>query len=267
MRKVLVFQHVAHKILGTLNPTLKERGLNIRYVNFERTPDERPSLDRYNGLIVMGGHMGVYEADKYQHIKVELQLIEEALKKGIPILGICLGSQLIAKVLGSHVRKHAVKEIGWYDVNFHESAQNDFLLGTFNSQEKLFQMHGDTFDIPSGAVHLASTSTCPSQAFRYGDKVYGLQFHLEVDEGMIQRWLTSEKNYHFINDPQQSFSIEQIKNETQLYLDRSMELSVRTFAKFVELFALKERPLVLGSEHSKPHKKKLSEEILNKKKK
>lgn len=92
MRKVLVFQHVSNEILGTLNPLLKSRGMRIRYINFDRSPDEAPSVDRYSGLVILGGHMGVYEADKYTHIKVEMQLIEKALKKNIPILGICLGS-------------------------------------------------------------------------------------------------------------------------------------------------------------------------------
>lgn len=257
MRKVLVFQHVAHKILGTLNPTLKERGLNIRYVNFDRTPDERPTLQKYNGLIVLGGHMGVYQSETYQHIKVELQLIEEALKKDIPVLGICLGAQLIATVLGSEVRRHSVKEIGWYDVNFNSEALSDPLFNHFNSTEKVFQMHGDTFDIPKSAIQLASSNDCHSQAFRYGSKVYGLQFHLEVDEAMILRWLGYESNLKDINESNGKFSVEQIQKETSVHIDRSLELSLGSFSKFVDLFAMKNRPLALGSDHSKPLKKPL----------
>src|SRR4051812_26954694 len=101
MRKLIVFQHVAHEILGTLNPLLKEQGFRVRYINFERTPHAEPALDKYNGLVVLGGYMGVYEADKYTHIRVEMKRIEEALKRNIPVLGICLGSQILAHVLGS----------------------------------------------------------------------------------------------------------------------------------------------------------------------
>ncbi len=90
MRKIIVFQHVAHEILGTLNPLLKSKGFRVRYINFDRNPEETPSLEKYNGLIVLGGNMGVYEAEKYTHIKVELKLIEQALSKNIPILGICV---------------------------------------------------------------------------------------------------------------------------------------------------------------------------------
>lgn len=151
MRKVLVFQHVAHEILGTLNPLLKARGLRVRYVNFDRNPDEKPSVEKYDGLIVLGGQMGVYEADKYTHIKVEMQLIEQALKKGIPILGICLGAQILAHVLGANVRKSPIKEVGWHDIDLTVAGEQDPLLGHFQKREKIFQMHGDTFDLPKTA--------------------------------------------------------------------------------------------------------------------
>lgn len=247
MRKVLVFQHVAHKILGTLNPTLKSHGLNMRYVNFERTPDEQPSMQKYNGLIVLGGHMGVYEADKYKHIKVEMQLIEEALKKDIPVLGICLGAQLLAHVLGAPVRKSNEKEIGWCDVNLTEQGLKDPLLSHFNPTEKVFQLHGDTFDIPQSAIHLASSPACQAQAFRYGDKVYGLQFHLEVDQAMIQRWLDNPRNQEEMFSAHQGFSMEKISLETHENIAHSMDLSKQCFEQFINLFALKQRPIRLGT--------------------
>jgi GMP synthase (glutamine-hydrolysing) len=247
MRKVLVFQHVAHKILGTLNPTLKGSGLNMRYVNFERTPDDQPSVQKYNGLIILGGHMGVYEAEKYKHIKVEMQLIEEALKKEIPILGICLGAQLLAHVLGADVKKNHEKEIGWCDIDLTEDGLKDPLLSHFRPREKIFQLHGDTFDIPKSAVHLAKSDVCHGQAFRYGDKVYGLQFHLEVDQPMIQRWLDNPRNYDEMFSTHQKFSKDQISLETQEFLPHSMDLSRQTFEKFVGLFSLKQKPIRLGS--------------------
>ena len=248
MRKILVFQHVAHKILGTLNPALKSSRLNIRYVNFERTPDEHPSVQKYNGLIILGGHMGVYEADKYKHIRVEMQLIEEALKKNIPILGICLGAQLLAHVLGAPVRKNIEKEIGWCDIDLTDEGLKDPLLSHFKPREKIFQLHGDTFDIPQSAIHLAQSDICHGQAFRYGDKVYGLQFHLEVDQPMIQRWLDNPRNYDEMFSHQQNFSKEQISLETEEFLPHSMDLSRQTFEKFIGLFSLKQKQIRLGSQ-------------------
>lgn len=254
MRKVVIFQHVSNEILGTLNPLLKKRGLRIRYVNFERHPDEEPVLDRYNGIVILGGHMGVYEADRYTHIKVEMQLIEKALAKGIPILGICLGSQILAHVLGAEVRKHSEKEIGWHDVHLTEEGQKDPLLSHFKKSEKIFQMHGDTFDIPKSAQHLAYSDLCPGQAFRYGDKVYGFQFHLEVDRAMIDRWLQSPMNQEDLQNSQGKFTAERISSETEQYLEHSIDLSQKTFSKFIDLFQLKERPQLLDSGHGKPRR-------------
>ncbi|MCO5143150.1 MAG: type 1 glutamine amidotransferase, partial [Oligoflexia bacterium] len=193
MPKILVFQHVAHEILGTLTPLLKQSGMRIRFVNFDRTPEEQPTIEKYHGLVVLGGWMGVYESDRYSHIKTECHLIEEALKKEIPILGICFGAQLLAHTLGSNVRRHTHKEVGWQKVQFFSSAKEDKIFSHFQKEEILFQMHGDTFDIPSNSVQLASSELCSSQAFRYGEKVYGLQFHLETDAAKIER---------FLNDPE-----------------------------------------------------------------
>lgn len=247
MRKVLVFQHVANEILGTLNPALKQTGLNIRYVNFERDPDAKPSVEKYNGLIVLGGYMGVYEADQYTHIKTEIKLIEMALKKNIPILGICLGAQILAHVLGSEVRKSPEKEMGWYDIELTTAGENSPLLSHFKKTEKIFQMHGDTFDIPKSCEHLAQSKICPAQAFSYGTKVFGLQFHLEVDEAMILRWLNNPKNQQDILQLNGKMSAGQMRAETALYLKNSLNLSQQTFKKFIDLFALKERPIILKS--------------------
>jgi GMP synthase (glutamine-hydrolysing) len=227
----------------------------MRYVNFERNPDQAPSLDKYNGLIILGGHMGVYEADKYKHLITEMKLIEEALKNDIPILGICLGSQLLAHVLGANVRKNKEKEIGWNQIKLTTAGLQDPLFSHFQPIEKIFQLHGDTFDVPSSAVHLASSDVCQGQAFRYGDKVYGMQFHLEVDQAMILRWLMDQVNLQDIADSNGKFSVSEIKNQTELYIKNSMMLSFQTFSQFIELFALKERPIILGSDHARPAKK------------
>lgn len=247
MRKVLIFQHVANEILGTLNPALKQQGLRIRYVNFERDPNATPSIDKYNGLIVLGGYMGVYEADQYTHIKTEMKLIEEALKKDVPVLGICLGAQILAHVLGSEVRKAPEKEMGWYDIELTTAGENAPLLSHFKKTEKIFQMHGDTFDIPKSCEHLAQSKLCRAQAFSYGRKAYGLQFHLEVDEAMISRWLNNPRNQQDIESSGEKVSAEQMKSDTVKYLQNSLNLSQQTFQKFINLFEMKERPIVLKS--------------------
>ena len=252
MRRVIIFKHVAHEVLGTLNPLLREQGFRIRYVNFEREPEAQPVLDKYQGLVVFGGWMGVYEANRYPHIKVECQLIEQALKRDIPVLGICLGSQILAHVLGANVRRHEQKEVGWHDVELTEEARGDALLSHFEPREWMFQMHGDTFDIPLGAVHLARSAICPGQAFRYGAKAYGLQFHLEVDQPMIDRFLRVPENRAEVERFGDKQAITRMEEETHRHLARSVELSRKTFHEFVRLFGLGDRSPLSRSGHGKP---------------
>jgi GMP synthase (glutamine-hydrolysing) len=250
MRNILVVQHVPHEILGTLNPLLKANGFRIRYVNFGRDPNANPTLDGYYGLIVLGGPMGAYESDRYSHIKTEIKLIEQALKKDIPILGICLGSQLIAHALSSNVRAHHSKEIGWHDVHFKDSRTTDPVFKNFRKTEKIFQLHGDTFDIPKSAEHLAFSQLCDGQAFRYGKKVYGLQFHLEVDEAMILRWLRIPENQKDLAACAPLTEAD-ILLHTKDHIERSLQLSQEAFSNFINLFQLPPKKVGLGSGHGK----------------
>lgn len=248
MRKIMVLQHVGHEPLGTLNPMLKDAGFRIRYVNFGRHPHSEPHLESYSGLIILGGPMGVYEADRHPHLKVEMRMIEQALKMDIPILGICLGSQLIASVLGAHVRKAPRWELGWCDVQLTAEGRGDSLFKDYAPTEKLFQLHQDTFDVPKSAVHLAKSSVCDGQAFRMGEKVYGMQFHLEVDHAMITRWLARTDNRKIIQT-ESTRDVESMERDTAQLISRNLELSQRTFSKFIEIFQLPERPVLLGSTH------------------
>ena len=252
MRKVLVLQHVAHEILGTLNPILKDHKLKIRYVNFERDPSAEPDVLGYNGLVVLGGPMGVYEANKYSHIKHELKVIEDAIKMDIPVLGICLGAQMIAQVLGGKVGPHSKKEIGWHQVDFNEDARKTPFFENFNDSEMIFQLHGDSFEVPDSCVHLASSESCTGQAFRYGKNVHGLQFHIEVDEPMVKRWLKIPFIKEDIEKHDYVPSAEQILVDTGAHIQRSMHLSNQCFQAFVDLFQLPDRPQILGSGHGKP---------------
>lgn len=243
----MIFQHVPWEPLGTLNPMLKDAGFRIRFVNFGRHPDIQPDLEGYSGLVILGGPMGVYEADKHPHLKVEMRLIEEALKKNIPVLGICLGAQMLASVLGSHVRKAPQMEIGWYDIHLTDQGKKDKLLSAFNQTEKIFQLHQDMFDPPLGAKHLAWSQLCPGQAFSYNDKAYGFQFHLEADRAMIMRWLHRPESKKFIHDCCGTVEAERMEIETNIHIARSLDLSQQIFNKFIEMFQLPEKKILLGS--------------------
>lgn len=234
MRRLLVFQHVAHEILGTLDPLLRDAGFRIRYMNFGRQPDAIPSLESYHGLVVLGGPMNCDQVDRYPHLGREVEAIEQAIDAGKPVLGICLGSQLIARALGARVRRNPVKEIGWYDLEPTEAGRSDPLFGRLGASQKIFQWHGDTFDIPDHAVRLAASPDCPNQAFRYGENVYGLQFHLEVDQPMIERWLLNSGNQREIAASWNADEkIAAIRRDTERYIDRSLAIGRALFGAYI----------------------------------
>jgi len=247
MPRLLVFQHVAHEILGTLDPLLRDAGFRIKYVNFERHPDAEPNLEGYDGLIVLGGPMNVDEVDNYPNLITEISLIRMAVEKELPILGICLGSQLLAKALGAKVTKNPEKEIGWYEVSPTNEGENDPLTSNFLREEKIFQWHGDTFDLPKGAKLLASSPLCKNQAFKFGDNVYGFQFHLEVDKPMIERWLNVPENKKEIEALGGKIDPDQIKTETPEYISRLNELSNAVFGDFIDLFGYNKKRETLPS--------------------
>ncbi len=189
MSRLLVFQHVAAEPLGTLDPLIRRRGHRVRFANFERHPDAQPNVDRYRGLIVLGGPMNVEDQVQRPHLRTELRAIERMLEQGKPVLGICLGAQLLAHVLGAPIRRQREPEIGWYPLRTTATGRADPVLSPLGETAPVFQWHGYRFDLPSGAAHLARTDSCEQQAFRWGDNAYGFQFHMEMDERLIERWL------------------------------------------------------------------------------
>lgn len=246
MKKLLVCQHVPFEILGTLNPMLREAGFRMRYVNFGRQPDVRPELDGYSGLVILGGPMSAYEVE-HGHLATEVNLIRTALGRDLPVLGICLGAQLIAKALGAKVKPNPVPEIGWYAVSITEEGRRDPLFSRFRETERLFQWHADTFHMPSKAVRLATSPDCRNQAFRFGDRVYGFQFHLEVDEPLIERWLNVPLHKAELKSLRPRITAERIRRETPPNIRRLRYLSGKAFGGFIRLLGEPRRAVVLPS--------------------
>ena len=242
----MVFQHVAAEPLGSLHARIRARGHRVRFHNFQRDPHAQPNVERYQGLIVLGGPMNVDQADRYPHLTTEIAAIQEALARGIPILGICLGAQLLAAALGATVRPNHVREIGWYRLQPTSAAGGDPLCRHLDGDQHVFQWHAYTFDLPPGAVHLASTPTCPHQAFRFGDRAYGLQFHLEADEQLIQRWLHVPEYRAEAESSGPEHQLEHILRDTHGHAPHARALSERVFGDFLELFSWRKK-VRLGS--------------------
>lgn len=180
MSHVLVLQHEEFETLGLIASALEDRGATCEYVRTYAGEPVPESIGESSGLVVMGGSMGVYQQDRFPYLAAEISLIKSALEERKPVLGVCLGSQLLAAALGSNVRASGRQEIGWYKVALSPEAKDDNLFGDAPSAFPVFHWHGDIFDLPAGAVPLASSVMTPLQAFRYGNDAYGLLFHLEV---------------------------------------------------------------------------------------
>lgn len=247
MSRLLVFQHVAAEPLGTLDARIRARGHRIRFHNFQRDPDAQPGVDRYRGLIVLGGPMNVDEQHRYPHLKTELKAIEAALRQGKPVLGICLGAQLLAHVLGGPVRKHERHEIGWYDLHTTDAGRSDPVLGVLGEQAPVFQWHGCTYGLPSGAVHLARTETCEQQAFRWGEKAYGFQFHLEMDEPLIERWLATPGYRAELERREGLHDEAAIRAHTREHIAAMQASADAVFSNFLDLVGRPQRRIALPS--------------------
>ncbi|MGX5817552.1 type 1 glutamine amidotransferase [Chitinophaga lutea] len=171
------FQHVAFEGLACIEDWARQKGHSLSVTRWYEQPATQLPEDAQM-LIVMGGPMGVYEDEQYPWLAREKALIREAVAKDMPVLGICLGSQLIASALGAKVYPNATKEIGWFPVRLFDDTAPD--------PTTVFHWHGDTFDLPEGAVHLAESAVCKNQAYRVGEKVIGLQFHFEVTRAAME---------------------------------------------------------------------------------
>lgn len=190
MKTVYIIKHVSSEGPGTLGEYFDKNRIGQVIINADQEQSARLSgikLSQAKGLVILGGPMNVYETGKYPFLEMELQLIREALSCQVPLLGVCLGAQLLASALGAQVKRAPVRELGWYNLELMAAAATDPLMKSFDPKIDVFQWHEDTFDVPQTGVLLAQGSSMP-QAFRVGASAWGFQFHVEVDKEMIADW-------------------------------------------------------------------------------
>lgn len=173
---VHVLQHVPFEGIGSMEPWLLKRGAKLGYTRFYES-SRLPEVRGLDLVIAMGGPMSVNDEETLPWLMEEKRFIREAIQQGVPVLGICLGAQLIASAMGSRVYPSGLREIGWFDIDAMPSGRSHFV---FPSKVPVFHWHGETFDLPENAVHLARSAACRNQAFQIGRHVIGLQFHLET---------------------------------------------------------------------------------------
>ncbi|MFH0957939.1 MAG: type 1 glutamine amidotransferase [Pseudomonadota bacterium] len=187
----LILQHYTSEGPGTIGSYLSSRGIGINIIRLcdgDRIPSNALEHD---AIISMGGPMNVYEEDLYPFLRDETFLLKKAMGMKIPILGVCLGAQMIAKAAGARVVKSPKKEVGWHDVELTTLGRADRLLIGLPDNITVFQWHGDMFEIPVGGALLATSGSCPHQALKFGS-AYGLQFHVEVTSQMLEEWFEKD---------------------------------------------------------------------------
>jgi len=182
-----VLQHVAWEGPGLVVAALRERNLGYKIVRLDEGGTV-PHIGLVEGLVVMGGNMGAYDTGKHPFLEQEIELLGACVAQDIPVLGICLGAQLLATALGSPVERGPVMEMGAGEVMLTEDGRQDPVLGFGPARLPVVHWHQDTFPQPPGAALLASSALYPQQAFRAGHSAYGLQFHIEVDDGLAAAW-------------------------------------------------------------------------------
>jgi GMP synthase (glutamine-hydrolysing) len=192
---VVVLQHAACEAPGRIADALAAAGVPIRVIHAGDGDPVPRTVDGAAGLVVMGGPMGVGDQDARPHLRAELRLIADALRRGVPTLGVCLGSQLLASALGAAVRAAPRKEIGWLPVQWMAGAIDDPLIGPVAAEPLTpLHWHGDVFDLPDGAVALARSAMTAHQAYRWDGgaaPAYGLLFHLEVTPALVAGMATA----------------------------------------------------------------------------
>ncbi len=230
--KFLIIKHIDIEGPGTFGDFLREKSIGYDTVELglgERLPQ---SPQGYEAVVVLGGPMNVYEENKYCFLSEEDNFIKKCLKTNTPYLGLCLGSQLLAKASGAKVTRSPVKEIGWYNIQLTGEGVRDPLLRGFLPEVPVFHWHEDMFNVPQNGVLLATASGCPHQAFRAGTNAYGVQFHVEVTGEIINEWYVRYAPEDF---PGERNLLELMLRSYALHKDVFLAQSKRMYDNFLQI--------------------------------
>ena len=230
--RVHFIQHVSFENPGYLLEWAQQEQHTISFTKlFEKV--SFPLLSEFDLLVIMGGPMGVYEEEKFSWLKKEKQLIKESIDAGKKVLGICLGSQLVAEALGAKVYPNKEKEIGWWPVKKTNVRNSTLSNNGFPNEFITFHWHGDTFDLPKNSVRLFSTDICPNQGFLYSNHVAALQFHPEVTEELVASMVKHERDELI---PASFIQTEEtIKKETPKWVDQNKNFLIAFVEHFLKL--------------------------------
>lgn len=227
----LILKNAPNEGPGTIEVFLAAEEREYRIVDL--SAEDIPPAHDFDALVILGGPMSANDTGHYPCIRREIELVHEFAEKGRNILGICLGAQIMAKAFGARVYPGPEKEIGWYDIEIDDSGGRDPLMarlardaetGECMKRIKVFQWHGETFDIPKGCVRIATSERYPNQAFRRGDTMYAFQFHVEVHDDTVYDWLKSEPGDQRV-----------LKRDTELFFRQYNQRALNFYRGFFEV--------------------------------
>ena len=191
MRRALIIEHIEPEGPWLIADALERAGVAIDLIRPYRGDAVPADLGAHRGLVVMGGPMSAASDDGFPSRGAELALMRDAVARGVPTLGVCLGAQLLAVAAGGAIRRGPVPEIGWGPVRLEAGAERDPLLAGIGGPLGVLHWHGETFDLPEGATHLARSDIYANQGFRVGPSAWGLQFHIEVDLAAVEGFMAA----------------------------------------------------------------------------
>ena len=231
MKPVLCIRNDCDDTLGISAGVLAEAGLPLVRLDAFEASARWPELEEIGGLIVFGGEMNVDETEQHPYLLSQRDLMRRAVNAGLPVLGICLGAQMLARSLDARVYRAPVRELGFKTVRLTAAGHRDTLLSAFQTGDRVFQWHEDTFDLPAGAELLATGDDVPHQAFRFGRSAWGVQFHFEVDARGVEAWLrvaepTLRRDW--------KRSADEVRDELHVYLDAQQQRSRGLLAAFAQ---------------------------------
>ncbi len=233
MKPVVLVGHDPVETFGVAPTALRAAGAELELIEHRAgTGDVLPNLDDVSGIVLFGGEMNADQIDHYPFLLDERALVREAFDRGVPYLGICLGAQILARALDRPVYLADVREIGFNALHPTAEAPNDLLMSAFRDEDMVFHWHEDTFDLPDGGVLLGAGDDVRNQAFRVGDRTWGVQFHFEADRAEVELWL-SEVDDTYLDKWGKSRG--QILDESDRFLSGQEERAVEVFRRFAEV--------------------------------
>lgn len=240
-RPILIVQHAPHEHPAVLRRVLECQGILTQWIH-PYLGEPYPTAQEVGGIISLGGPMGANDQEEHPWILEECRLLRDLVERDRPVVGICLGGQLLARALGGSVERNPQAEVGWYPLELNPQGREDPLLGVAGESPVVYHWHGDTFFPPQEAVLLARSAACERQAYRIGKQIYGFQFHPEADHQLVHEWLSIEGVSEELDHFQKSHGRETVQDaETQRWHARKgEEASLRITAAIGSLF--RQRP-------------------------